>query len=192
MEIKEKNSILLWGEEKLHKGKKKERKFDSGLEAIIFLLWSFEKNIYSNGQFFRVNTHRVNSSYSWKSWSIKSPWTLNKQIMNHIPCGPRACPPQKRSKSHMQDGAISKPERSSILFIWDFDFFFFVFFRASPMAHGGSQMGYNWSCSSWPPPEPQQHRICDLHHSPWQCQILDPLSEARDQTCNLMVPRWIC
>ena len=132
MEIKEKNSIWLWGEEKLHKGKKKERKFDSGLEAIIFLLWSFEKNIYSNGQFFRVNTHRVNSSYSWKSWSIKSPWTLNKQIMNHIPCGPRACPPQKRSKSHMQDGAISKPERSSILFIWDFDFFFLSFLGPHP------------------------------------------------------------
>ena len=29
--------------------------------------------------------------------------------------------------------------------------------------------------------------VCDLHHSPWQCQILTPLCEARDQTCNLMV-----
>ena len=25
-------------------------------------------------------------------------------------------------------------------------------------------------------------RICDLYHSWWQCQILNPLSEARDQT----------
>ena len=33
--------------------------------------------------------------------------------------------------------------------------------------------------------------FCDLHHSPWQCRILNPLSEARDQTCNLMVPSWI-
>ena len=30
-------------------------------------------------------------------------------------------------------------------------------------------------------------RICDLHHSSWQCRILIPLSEARDQTGNLMV-----
>ena len=34
--------------------------------------------------------------------------------------------------------------------------------------------------------------VCDLHHSSWQCQVLDPLSEARDQTRNLMVPSQIC
>ena len=33
--------------------------------------------------------------------------------------------------------------------------------------------------------------VCDLHHSSWQCQILNPLSEARNRTCNLMVPSWI-
>ena len=27
--------------------------------------------------------------------------------------------------------------------------------------------------------------ICDLHHSSWQRWILNPLSEARDQTCIL-------
>ena len=31
-------------------------------------------------------------------------------------------------------------------------------------------------------------RICDLHHNSWQYQILNPLSEARDQTQNLMIP----
>ena len=30
--------------------------------------------------------------------------------------------------------------------------------------------------------------ICDLHHSSWQHRILNPLIEARDRTCNLMVP----
>ena len=29
--------------------------------------------------------------------------------------------------------------------------------------------------------------FCDLHHSSQQCQILNPLSEAKDRTCNLMV-----
>ena len=33
--------------------------------------------------------------------------------------------------------------------------------------------------------------ICDLHHSSQQRQILNPLSEARDQTHNLMVASWI-
>ena len=34
-------------------------------------------------------------------------------------------------------------------------------------------------------------RVCDLHHSSWQCQILNPLSEARDQTRSLTVPSRI-
>ena len=33
--------------------------------------------------------------------------------------------------------------------------------------------------------------ICNLHHSLGQCQILKPLSEASNQTRNLMVPNWI-
>ena len=33
--------------------------------------------------------------------------------------------------------------------------------------------------------------VCDLHHSSWQCRILNPLSEARDQTRNLTVSSQI-
>ena len=33
--------------------------------------------------------------------------------------------------------------------------------------------------------------IWDLCHSLWQHRILNPLSEARDGTCNLVVPSWI-
>ena len=32
--------------------------------------------------------------------------------------------------------------------------------------------------------------ICDLHHSSWQRQILNPLIEARDQTQVLMDTVW--
>ena len=39
---------------------------------------------------------------------------------------------------------------------------------------------------------PDPSHACDLHHSSWQPQILNPLSEAGDQTHNLMVPSWIC
>ena len=34
---------------------------------------------------------------------------------------------------------------------------------------------------------PDPSRVCDLHHSSQQLWILHPLSEARDQTCNLIV-----
>ena len=33
--------------------------------------------------------------------------------------------------------------------------------------------------------------ICNLHHSSRQCRIIIPLSEARGQTCNLMIPSQI-
>ena len=34
-------------------------------------------------------------------------------------------------------------------------------------------------------------RIFGLHQSSWQCWILNPLIEARDQICNLVVPSQI-
>ena len=73
----------------------------------------------------------------------------------------------------------------------------FRFSRAAPAAHGGPQArgpirataaglchshsnaGSEWSC------------VRDLHHSSWQCGIFNPLSEARNQTHNLMVLRSV-
>ena len=36
------------------------------------------------------------------------------------------------------------------------------------------------------------NQVSHLHHSSQQRRILNPLSEARDRTCNLMVPSRIC
>ena len=38
---------------------------------------------------------------------------------------------------------------------------------------------------------PDPSGVCDLHHSSQHRLILDPLSEARDRTCNHMVPSQI-
>ena len=74
-----------------------------------------------------------------------------------------------------------------------FFFFFFCFwlFRAALVAYGGSKArGLIGAVAAG------LHRshtmqdlsfVCDLQHSSWQHQILNPLSKARDQTCNLMV-----
>ena len=38
---------------------------------------------------------------------------------------------------------------------------------------------------------PDPSHICALHHSSRQCQVLNPLSEARDQTSVLMDTSWV-
>ena len=42
-----------------------------------------------------------------------------------------------------------------------------------------------------PTARPDLSHIFDLHHSSWQCQILNSRIEARDRTHNPMVPSWI-
>ena len=54
----------------------------------------------------------------------------------------------------------------------DVNFFFFCLFRPTPRAYGGSQ-AKSWIGAT----------TAGLHHSSGQCQILNPLSEARDGTC---------
>ena len=76
-----------------------------------------------------------------------------------------------------------------------FCLFVFCLFRAAPAAYEGSQArspiaavaaGLYHSQSN---PDPSGVR--DLYHSPWQCWIPNPLSEARGRSCNPMVPSWI-
>ena len=43
------------------------------------------------------------------------------------------------------------------------------------------KLAYATATATWDP-----RCICDLHHSSWQCPILNPLSKARDWTCVLM------
>ena len=46
---------------------------------------------------------------------------------------------------------------------------------------------YTTATATWDP-----SHVCDLHHSSQQCRILNPLSEARDQTCVLVGTSEIC
>ena len=68
----------------------------------------------------------------------------------------------------------------------------FIYFRAAPAAHKGSQArgqirataaGLHHSHSNL---ESEPH-LWPIYHSSWQWRILNPLSEARDRICNLMV-----
>ena len=46
---------------------------------------------------------------------------------------------------------------------------------------------YTTATATWDP-----SHVCDLHHSSRQHWILNPLSEARDQTCILMDTSQVC
>ena len=63
------------------------------------------------------------------------------------------------------------------------------------MAYGGSQatglIGAIAACLHHSHSNADLNHVCDLHHSSLQRQIPNPLSEARDQTRNLMVPSRI-
>ena len=67
-----------------------------------------------------------------------------------------------------------------LFFVCLFVFCLFAFFRAAAAAYGDSQArGLIGAVAT------------GLHHSSQQRQILNPLSKARDRTCNLMVPSQI-
>ena len=69
--------------------------------------------------------------------------------------------------------------------------FFICLFRAGPAAYGSSWARGQNSYSCWPMPQLQQCQIWALHHSLWQCRILNPLRKARDQTHILMDSSWV-
>jgi len=74
-----------------------------------------------------------------------------------------------------------------------FPFFSFLLFRAVPAAYGSSQARgpIRASAAGLHHSHSNMGSELHLHHSSWQRQILNPLREARDLTCNLMVPSWI-
>ena len=76
-----------------------------------------------------------------------------------------------------------------------FSFFFFVFLGPHPWhmevprlgAESELQLLANTTATeTW-----DLSLICNLQHSSEQCQFLNPLSKARDQTCGLMATSWV-
>ena len=78
-----------------------------------------------------------------------------------------------------------------------FHFVLFLLYRAAPAAYGGSQARGQIGAiaaslhHSHSNARSEPHLNFHLYHSSWQHRILNPLSEARDRTQNLMVPSWI-
>ena len=73
----------------------------------------------------------------------------------------------------------------------------FLHFRTAPGAHGGSQarglIGATYSSPAYTTATVMWYlsRVCYLHQSSEKRGVLNPVSEARDGTCNFVVPRRI-
>ena len=95
-----------------------------------------------------------------------------------------------RTHSHSRRTATPSSPFSFILFI-----FLFLLFRAAPAAYGGSQAGVESELQlpayATATAIQDLSHVCDLHHSSRQHLILNPPSEARNQSLNLTVPSRI-
>ena len=68
-----------------------------------------------------------------------------------------------------------------------------LFFRATPAAYGDSQARgpAAATAAAYATATQDPSCVCDLQHRSQQHRTLNPQSEARDRTSNLMVPSWI-
>ena len=79
------------------------------------------------------------------------------------------------------------------LFVLNSRIFSFCVFRATPSAYGDSQASGLIRAVAAALNQSHSNMGSELHlqSTPQLNQILNPLSKARDGTCNLMVPSWI-
>ena len=94
-----------------------------------------------------------------------------------------------RGSKPIQEGRVLMTHPSSRATCFLFCFVSFVLHAEVPRLGVKSELqlpAYTTTIATWDP-----SWTCELHHSSWQRQILNPLNEARNQTPNLMVPSQI-
>ena len=79
-----------------------------------------------------------------------------------------------------------------LIFYFILFYYFFLLFRATLIAYGSSQVRGQIGATATGTAMQDPSGICDLYHSSRQRWVLNPLSEARDQTHILMNPSQIC
>ena len=115
----------------------------------------------------------------------------------HFPGGARGSEKQS-DLSKITRVVLHRTKTRSCLFFFFFFFFFFLSFvllGLYPQHMEVPRLGVQ--SELWLPAfatataTPDLSLIFDLHHNSWQRHIINPLSEARDPTCNLMLPSRI-
>jgi len=95
-------------------------------------------------------------------------------------------PKKKKKKKKKEKGKRKRPglgESSVEVCLLEL----YIYIYATPMAYRSSQARGQIGARA----EQDPSHICYLYHNSLQYQILDPLSQARDQTCILMDTSWV-
>ena len=92
-------------------------------------------------------------------------------------------------KLHDDTLQVHTPVPSTLFYLCIYLFIYFCFLGSNPRHMEVPRLPVEtelqllaYTTATWDP-----SRICDLHHSSRQCRIPDPLREARDWTCILMI-----
>ena len=113
-------------------------------------------------------------------------WTAHEQQMVFVFL--KGCKEKKPKRREVCSETVWPENLKYFVLTFSEKVFFFFFFFLSFCLKGPScgiwrfpGQGSNQSCSCWPTPQPQQHRIWasvwPIHHSSRPSQILNPLSE---------------
>ena len=129
---------------------------------------------FSIQAFLDLDAGGIYNCFSWDS-SFSSFYTLNPVIFSpqfYFPCVQNCC--------SFDSNIIFELEIFSFYLIFMNSLFFIQGHTCGIWKFPGQ--GSNQSYSFWPTATAvlDLSHICDLHHSPRHCRILDPLSEARD------------
>ena len=103
--------------------------------------------------------------------------------------------PPRDSRAYVNHWAMCSGDLYNSCFII-FSFFLYFLRGVTPVEYGSSQLGIKLELQlpayATAAATPDLSRVCDLHCSSWQCQILNPLSEVRDRTHVLMDTGCVC
>ena len=97
-------------------------------------------------------------------------------------------------RSRWSQKYLSSPVALNFNMISSF-FFSFIFLGPHLWHMEVPRLGVSWiysCCYTTAPATWDPSRVCNVHHSSRQCQILSPRSEARDWTRVLMGTSWVC
>ena len=91
-------------------------------------------------------------------------------------------------QAHVSSHIIPGHQNIKRSFLFSFYLFIFVFLGLHPwhMEAPRLRVGMELKLPAYATATPDPSRVCDLHHSSWQRQILNLLSEAKEWTCIFM------